>query len=217
MEPGDGVGGFDEIPQLPGETPPADPADSVLQGPTELPGVFYGLDMIFGFFALHLHGRRRRYYLAGEQILGYRGKEGDRLNWVDLDIGRELQLVCVGADSAFNRKRAELLPIQLSRRPGCRDVPRVQLYLIPRFELRSGAAGFVVSLRIPEIHGCHLGPYEVVDIPEVGGCLVCARLLRVLYWLIEVDVHSGVSPEGGEEGGVTPNEALPHIGRHTTA
>ena len=102
MEPGDGVGGVDEIPWLPGETRPADPADSVLQGPPELLGVFHGLDMVFGFFALHLYGRRRQYNLAGERILGYRGKEGDRLNRVNLDIGRKLQFVCVGADSAFN-------------------------------------------------------------------------------------------------------------------
>ena len=72
MELGDGVGGVNKIPRLPGETQPADPADSVLQGPTELPGVFHGLDMVLGFLALHLDGRRRRYYLAGEQILGYR-------------------------------------------------------------------------------------------------------------------------------------------------
>ena len=77
--------------------------------------------MVFGFFTLHLHRRRRRYYLAGQRILGYRGKEEDRLNRVDLDISRELQLVCVGADSAFNRKRAELLPIQLLGRPGYLD------------------------------------------------------------------------------------------------
>ena len=77
--------------------------------------------MILGFLALHLHGRRRRYYLAGERILGYRGKEGDQLNRVDLDIVRELQFIGVGADSAFNRKRAEILPIQLSGRPGCLD------------------------------------------------------------------------------------------------
>ena len=146
MEPGDGVGCVNKIPRLPGETQPADPADSVLQGPTELPGVFHGLNMILGFFALHLHRGRRRYYLAKERILGYRGKEGDRLNRVDLDIGRELQFVCVGADSVFNRKQAELLPIQLSGRPGCLDVLGVQPYLIPRFELCSGAAGFVVSL-----------------------------------------------------------------------
>ena len=121
MELGYGVGGVDEIPQLPGETRQADPADLVLQSPTELPGVFHGLDMILGSFALHLHGRRWRYYLAGERILSYRGKEGDRLNRVDLDIGRELQFVGVGADSALNRKRAELLPIQLSGRPSCLD------------------------------------------------------------------------------------------------
>ena len=74
MEPGDGIGAVDKITRLrlPGETRPADPADSVLQGPTELLGVFHGLDMVLGFLALHLHGRRRRYYLAGEQILGYR-------------------------------------------------------------------------------------------------------------------------------------------------
>ena len=102
MELGDGVGGVDEIPRLPGETRPADPADSVLQGPRELPGVFHGLDMLFGFFALHLQWRRRRYYLAGERILGYRGKEEDRLNRVDLDISRKLQFVCVAADSALN-------------------------------------------------------------------------------------------------------------------
>ena len=113
VEPGDGVGGVDEIPRLSGETRPADPADSVLQGPTELLGVFHRLDMVFGLFALHLHGRRRRYYLAGERIFGYRGKEGDRLNRVDLDIGREFQFICVGAD--------KLLPIQLSGRPGCLD------------------------------------------------------------------------------------------------
>ena len=77
--------------------------------------------MVFGFFPLHLHGRRQRYYLARERILGYRGKEEDRLDRVDLDIGRELQFVCVGANSAFNRKRAKLLPIQLSGRPGCLD------------------------------------------------------------------------------------------------
>ena len=80
--------------------------------------------MLFrSFLALHLHWRRRRYYLAGERILGYRSKERDRLNRVDLklDIGRELQFVCVGADSALNRKRAELLLIQLSGRPGCLD------------------------------------------------------------------------------------------------
>ena len=165
VEPGDGVGGVDKIPRLPGETRPADPAVSALQGPMELPGVFHGLDMILRFLALHLHGRRRWYYLAGERILCYRGKEGDRLNRVDIDIGRELQFVCVGADSAFNRKRAELLPIQLSGRPGGLDVPGVQPYLIPRFELRSGAAGFVVSLRIPELRGCHLGPYEVINLP----------------------------------------------------
>ena len=121
MEPGDGVGAVDEIPRLPGETRPADPVDSVLQCPTELTGLFHGLNMVLGFFALHLHGRRRRYYLAGEQILGYREEEGDRLDRVDFDIGRELQFVCVGADCAFNRKRAELLPIQLSGRPGCLD------------------------------------------------------------------------------------------------
>ena len=111
MEPGDGVGGVDIVPQLLGETRPADPVDSVLQGPTNLPDAFHGLDMVLGFLALQLHGRRRRYYLAGEQILSYRSKERDRLNTVDLDIGRELQFVCVGADSIFNRKRAELLPI----------------------------------------------------------------------------------------------------------
>ena len=165
MELGDGIGGVDKIPRLRGKTRPADPADSVLQGPTELPGVFHGLDMIFGFFALHHHGRRRRYYLAGVRILGYRGKEGDWLNRVDLNIGRELQFVCVGADSSFNGKRAMLLLIQLSGRPGCLDVPGVQSYLIPRFELGSGAAGFVVSLRIPELRGCHLGPFEVMDLP----------------------------------------------------
>ena len=164
MEPGDGVGGVDEIPRLPGNTWPADAADSVLQGPTELPGVFHSLDMILRLLALHLHGRRRWYYLAAERILRYRGKEGDRLNRVDLDIGRELQFVYVGADSVFNRKRAELLPIQLSGRLGCLDVPGIQPYLIPRFELRSGAVGFVVSLRIPELRGCHLGPYEVMDL-----------------------------------------------------
>ena len=60
MEPGDGFGGVDKIPRLPGETRPADPVDSVLQGPTELPGVTHGLDMLLGFLALHLHGRRRR-------------------------------------------------------------------------------------------------------------------------------------------------------------
>ena len=75
------------------------------------------------------------------------------------------QFVCVGADSAFKGKRAELLPIQLSGRPRCLDVPGVQPYLIPRFELRSGAAGCVVSLQIPELRGCHLGPYEVMDLP----------------------------------------------------
>ena len=143
----------------------ADPADSVLQGPTELPGVFHGLDMIFAFFALHLHRRGWRYCLAGERILGYWGKEGDRLNRVDLDVSRGLQFVGVGADSAFKRKRAERLSIQLSGRPGCLDVPGVQPYLRPRFELRCGAAGFVVSLRIPELRGCHLGPYEVMDLP----------------------------------------------------
>ena len=88
METGAGVGGVNEIPRLPGETRPADPADSVLQGPTELPGVFYGLDILFESFGLHLHGRRRRYYLAGEQILGYRGKEGDQLDRLDFNIGR---------------------------------------------------------------------------------------------------------------------------------
>ena len=77
--------------------------------------------MIFGFFALHLHQRWRRYYLAGEQILGYQEKEEDRLNWVDLDIGRELQFVGVGADSVFNRKWAKLLPIQLLGRLGYLD------------------------------------------------------------------------------------------------
>ena len=80
MEPGDGIGGVDEIPWLLGETRPADPADSVLQGATELLGVFHSLDMIFGFFTLHLHGRGRRYYLARERILGYQRKEGDRVN-----------------------------------------------------------------------------------------------------------------------------------------
>ena len=50
--------------------------------------------------------------------------------------------------------------------------------------------------------GCgHLGLDPGVDILQVGGCLVCARLLRVLYWLVEVEVHLGVSPEGGKEGG----------------
>ena len=70
MEPGDGVGGVDEIPRLLGEIWPPDSADWVLQGSTELPEVFHGLDMIFGFFALHLHGRRRRYSLAGERVFG---------------------------------------------------------------------------------------------------------------------------------------------------
>ena len=65
---------------------------------------------------------------------------------VDLDIGRQLQFVCTGAGSAFNQERTELLPIQVSGRPGCLDVLGVQPYLIPRFELRSGAAGFVLSL-----------------------------------------------------------------------
>ena len=46
-----------------------------------------------------------------------------------------------------------------------------------------------------------LGLDQVVDLLQVGDCLVCARLLRVLDWLVEVEVHSGVSPEGGEEGG----------------
>ena len=82
MELGDGICGVDEITWLPGKTQPADPADSVLQGPAELPGVFHGLDMILGFFALHLHGRRRWYYLVVERILGYWGKEGDWLNRV---------------------------------------------------------------------------------------------------------------------------------------
>ena len=72
MEPGDGVVGVDKIPRLSGETRPANPADTVLQGPTELLCVFHGLDMVLGFLALHLHGRRRRYSLAGERILGYR-------------------------------------------------------------------------------------------------------------------------------------------------
>ena len=72
MEPGDGVGGVDKIPWFLGETQPADPADSVLQGPTELLGVFHALDMVLVFLALHLHGRRRRYYLARERIIGYR-------------------------------------------------------------------------------------------------------------------------------------------------
>ena len=49
--------------------------------------------------------------------------------------------------------------------------------------------------------GCgYLGLDQGVDLPQVVGCLVCARLLRVLYWLVEVEVHSGVSPESGEEG-----------------
>ena len=43
----------------------------VIQGPTELPGVFHNLDMVLRFLALHLHRRRWRYYLAGERILGY--------------------------------------------------------------------------------------------------------------------------------------------------
>ena len=165
VESGVGVGGVDQIPRLLGETRPADPADSVLQGSTELPEVFYDHNMILGFFALHVHERRRRYYLAGQQILGYGGKKGDWLNRVDLDISRELQFVYVGADSAFNRKRAELLSIQLWGRPGFLDVPGVQSYLISRFELRSWAAGCVVSLRILELHSCHLGPYEVMDLP----------------------------------------------------
>ena len=164
MELGDGIGGVDKIPQLPGETRPADPADSVLQGPTEVLGVFDSLDMIFGFFALYLHRSGWRYYLAGEQILGYRGKEGNWLNRVELDIDRELQFVSMGADSAFKGKQSELLPIQLSGWQGCLDVPGIQPYLIPRIELRSGVAGCVVSLRMPELCGCHLGSYEVMDL-----------------------------------------------------
>ena len=121
MEPGDSVGGVHKIPWLLGETQSANPADPELQRPPKVPEVFYGLDIVFGFFALYLHGRRRRYYLASKRILGYWEQEGDQLNRVDLDIGSELQFVGVGADSAFNRKWAELLPIQLLGLMGCLD------------------------------------------------------------------------------------------------
>ena len=49
--------------------------------------------------------------------------------------------------------------------------------------------------------GCgHLSFDHGVDLLQVGGCLMFVRLLRVLGWLVEVEVRSGVSPEGGEEG-----------------
>ena len=199
MEPGDGVGGVDKIARLPGETGPANPADSVLQGPTELPEVFDGLDMVYGFFALHLHGRGPRYYLAREQILGYRGKQGDRLNSVDLDIGREVQFICMGAESTFNRKLAELLPIQLSGRLGCLDETGILPNPISGFESWGGGSSLVLGVGMPALGGDHLRLNQGVDLPQVGGCLVCARLLQVLDWLVEVKVHSGVSSEGGEE------------------
>ena len=181
VEPGDSVGGVDEIPWLLGETWPANPVNSVLQGPTELLGVFYGLDMIFGFFALHLHGRRWQYYLAGEQILSYWGKEGDRLNRVNLDISRELQFVCMGADSVFNKKRADLLSIQLLGRPSCLDEIGIYPDPITAFELWGWASSLVICFGMLVLGCSHLGLDQGVDLLQVGGCLMCARLRRVLY------------------------------------
>ena len=51
--------------------------------------------MVLGIFDLHLHGRRWRYYLAGERILGYRGEEGYWLDRVYFDIGKKVQFVWV--------------------------------------------------------------------------------------------------------------------------
>ena len=184
MEPGDGVGGVDEIPWLPGETRPADPADSVLQGPMELMGVFHSLNMVLGFFALHLRGRRQWYYLAGEWILGYRREEGDRLDRVDFDISRKLQFICVGADTTFNWKRVELLPVQLSGRPGCLDEMGIKPYLITGFESWGGAPSFVICLGMPVLGCGHLGLDQGVDLLQVGGCLVSAHLLWIFYWSV---------------------------------
>ena len=117
MEPGDGLGGVNEVPRLLGETRSADPTNAILQGPSDLSRVFHGFDMVFGFLALHYHGRRWWYYLAGKRIFSNRGEKGDQLNRVDLYTGRELQFVSVGMYRAHNRERAEFF--QSSFRAGC--------------------------------------------------------------------------------------------------
>ena len=54
---------------------------------------------------------------------------------------------------------------------------------------------------MPVLGGGCLGFDQGNDLLQVGDCLMCAHLLRVLDWLVEVEVHLGVSPKGGEDGG----------------
>lgn len=54
----------------------------------------------------------------------------------------------------------------------------------------------VITLRLPILSCGHLGPDKVMNLPEIGSCLVGEPLLGSL---LQIEVHSRISAKGGKE------------------